>query len=296
MTAYVKNAGVWKPANMFPKSGGAWSSKGIVWVKNAGVWKPVTPGPLSRVIVGLGLGTNVKVVLDAGDAASLPAASTKWLDTSGNGYDFFRGSTASAEATDPTINGTADGLSAAEYLSFDGGDFLRYDAANETWMQNLHKAGAKSSCVCWLWCPSLASSSIYGTSAADPTRIGVDFIIRSNGAIQFSQRNGVSTGVSVSATALLNAGAWNFAAYGMDAATGTITIQTNGTQESLGIAYVSPSAASASYTMDIGSRGNANTNMINTSRMGGFAIWEGRALTAAELSLIYQGTRGRYGV
>src|SRR5688572_10725967 len=110
---------------------------------------------LLTILNGLGLTANLKLCLDAGDNLSAPAAATSWLDRSGNGYDFFRGTTSGADATDPTFNGTPGELSAAEYWSFDGGDFFRYDTTNETWMQNLHKNNALLSFFCWLYLPSL---------------------------------------------------------------------------------------------------------------------------------------------
>jgi hypothetical protein len=57
-------------------------------------------GDAVYIICRLGLVTNCKLVLDAGEASSYTSGQS-WLDLSGNGYDFFLGSTSGAAANDP---------------------------------------------------------------------------------------------------------------------------------------------------------------------------------------------------
>ena len=61
--------------------------------------------PLIDYIGELSLNSNLVLCLDAGDANSYTSGQ-KWLDRSGNGYDFFLGTTDSVQASDPTFNGT----------------------------------------------------------------------------------------------------------------------------------------------------------------------------------------------
>ncbi|BCG88505.1 hypothetical protein MesoLj113c_46150 [Mesorhizobium sp. 113-3-9] len=262
----------------------------------SGIRNPWYKSSLLQIITRQSLTTNLKLCLDAGDSASLPAASTKWLDTAGGGYDFFLGTTAGAEATDPTINGTANARTLNEYLSFDGGDYLTYDTTNEAWMNNLHKDNAKNASAIWIWYPSTASNSLFGNSNQAPASIGVDWVVVATGNLKWAQRNGISTGVSVTSTLALTPGAWNFVAHSIDEAAGTIVIQVNGSQETLAITYVSPSAAAASFTFQIGTRGNASTPMANTSRLASMAMWEGRTLTTAELTALFEASRRRFGI
>jgi len=110
-----------------------------------GVKKP-TNVTLIDAITTAGLTSGLQLALDAGDTNSYSGSGQSWLDTSGNGYDFFRGITGGANSDDPTFNGTSGGISINEYWSFDGDDFFIYDSANETWMNNLHKNNAQ-----WSW-------------------------------------------------------------------------------------------------------------------------------------------------
>jgi len=96
---------------------------------------------LEEIIRGLSLDTNLKLCLDAGEGDSYTSGQS-WLDLAGSGYDFFLGQDGSSDSTDPTFNGVANTMTSSEYWSFDGGDYFTYDTTNETWMENLHKAGA----------------------------------------------------------------------------------------------------------------------------------------------------------
>lgn len=122
-----------------------------------------------------GMTANLKLCLDAGDDASLPAAATKWLDTSGNGYDFFLGTTAGADATDPAINGTAGARTSSEYLSSDGGDYLSYDTTIETWMQAAGKASNVVTCVSMARVASNVATHFMSTRGDLATEYGWSF-------------------------------------------------------------------------------------------------------------------------
>src|SRR5690349_1915490 len=130
------------------------------------------------VIQQLGLTTGLKLCLDAGDSASVAVGSqAKWLDVAGNGYDFYRGSSAAGDAAEPTFNGTPGNLSASEYFSSDGGDNFTYDSANESWMDNLHKDGAKFTICCWIWPINGANNIVCGSNGGGLTsNVGHSFI------------------------------------------------------------------------------------------------------------------------
>lgn len=256
---------------------------------------------MRTVLRKLGLTTNLKLCLDAGHETSLPAASTKWLDLSGNGYDFFLGTTIGADATDPTINGTAGKRSSGEYLSSDGGDLLTYDTTNETWMQNIHKDSAIFTIAAWWWVPSFASTNrLAGTRAGSNSNIGFAFSTSiTTGTLALVVSNGSGTAaLDLNSVATPNTGAWNFVAVSLNEATGAngAILQINGAQELFTSTYASPSASSATYTMQIGAAGNSAGPLANTSRLASFMAWEGVALDAAQLRALYQATRSKFGV
>jgi len=114
---------------------------------------------LINTLKNLGLTTNLRVCLDAGDLNSYDGTSQTWKDLSGGGYDFFRGTSSSSDSSDPTFNGTAGRLSSGEYLSYDGGDYFTLAQTNPAWVNTFHKAGAKFTICQWNYLNAIGSSS-----------------------------------------------------------------------------------------------------------------------------------------
>lgn len=256
------------------------------WIRN---------NTLFEILTSLGLTSNLQLCLDAGDSASYSSGQS-WLDRSGNGYDFFRGTTSASQATDPTFNGTAGAIRSTEYWSFDAGDFFTYDTTNETWMENLHKNNAVHTLLCWVYPGSVATNqAMAGTVGATGSGTGFGFQIDAGAALLFQARNAGVVALNVNTTATFSATAWQMGAVALDEAAATGTLQINSTQESFTSTYSSPAAGAASQTMQIGARGNAQTPLVANSRMAMFAAWSSK-LTDAQLLSIYTATRGRFGV
>jgi hypothetical protein len=256
---------------------------------------------MKEIITGLGLSSNLKLCLDAGDSASYTSGQS-WLDLSGNGYDFFRGADGSATATDPTFNGSAGGLSASEYWSFDGGDYFTYDSANETWMQNLHKDNALFTIAFWFyWVDPTTGSGIWGNTQANSNNIGMDIGTSTGFPIcQLLVRKGsapVAVAVNSHPGALVE-NAWNFVAFSVDEAAGADGShgRTGGNFTLRNGTMTSPSASNATYTTQIGAQGNAGILMKSGSRLAALMAWEGTSLSPAQTGAIFTATRGRFGV
>lgn len=265
------------------------------------VAQPAVKWPtLNQVISQLGISTNLKLCLDAGDLASVASGSqTKWLDVAGSGYDFFRGTDGTSQTSDPTFNGTLGAQSANEYWGLDGGDFFRYDTTNETWMQNLHKTAAKWAFAGWFWIPSTASASaLFGTDGGVAgTGIHV-FVAGGTPLLSVAVYNAGGLVMNALSSDSVGIGAWVFLAGSLDAATPLEILHTNGTVRSQAIAWSSPAAGSASFTMEVSSIGNAAAAFIppNGARVACLAIWEGTAVSSANLALLFTQTRAKFGV
>lgn len=261
---------------------------------------PVINVSMKSTLVNLGLSTNLQLVLDAGDGASVASGSqTKWLDVSGGGYDHFRGTDATSQASDPTYNGTVGGQSSSEFYSFDGGDYFTYDTTNEAWMESIHKDNAIFSFAAWVY-PHLDGNSnlLLGTRGSSGTGFST-FIVNSTptAALRFDVQN---AGVSVQAfstTETTNTDAWNFVAMSFNETTGTALVNINGTAGTYtGKTYSSPAAGAASQTLQIGAIGGGNTPIRSGSRLANMAIWQGTALSAANLAAIFTATRTKFGI
>lgn len=257
---------------------------------------------LSQIITDLGLTTNLKLCLDAGDANSYdPAVQTaKWLDTSGNGYDFYRGTSGVGDGAEPTFNGSAGGLSSAEYFSFDGGDYFLYDSANETWMNTLHKDGAIVSCFAVVHPAAFTQANrIFSTRG---TLNGTGFIFSipvTTGKIQVNAFDGTTAQMTMGSTDSLSVGAWNAVSVSFDeaAATNNCLAKVNGgAVDSFSLTYSAPSATDAAGGVGIGANGNGSLPILSGSRLACLAIWQGTALNSANLTALYDAIKGRFGL
>ncbi len=178
--------------------------------------------PFYGAIVSLGLTTGLQFCVDAGDILSITSASpTKWLDRSGNGYDFNFGSGSGSDAADPTFTGTPGGNSSSEYLALDGGDYLTYDTTNETFMDALHKNSALFAWACWYY-RTTAGRFFLGTHSTDA---GIGIGIGGNGGTtpRVLVGNG-SSSQNFDSSLLLTENAWNFHAGRLDEASNSLAL------------------------------------------------------------------------
>lgn len=255
---------------------------------------------LYNIINDLGLTANLKVCLDAGDSASYnPSVQTaKWLDTSGNGYDFYRGSSTSGDAAEPTFNGSAGGKSSSEYWSFDGGDYFLYDTTNETWMNNLHKAAAKYSMLCVAYVPNLTVSQyMFATRGASGAGMTNNIVRGSTGKmLAYVSNSGNRSVILKDSTLALNNTAWNVTGVVVDESAATGRFFVNGTNETFTSTYSSPDTGSAAAVAAIASTGGGATKSPSGSRIACLAVWEGVALTSTNLTDIHNAIKGRFGL
>lgn len=250
-----------------------------------------------ELLTQLGLTGNLQLLLDAGDANSYTSGQS-WLDVSGNGHDFFLGADGSATATDPTFNGTAGAKSQSNYFSFDGGDYFRYDTSNPAWIENLHKDNAAFTLVTWVWPGSAASHQLFGTHQASASNIGVGLGANaSNGNFTLSVSNGSGTFArSLAQNVGVSASAWQFLAARVDEAADVGFMVRNSTKGAdASVSYTTPSASSATRTAEIGAAGNGSGPVSNTTRIAMFMGFSA-ALSAAQIQLIFNATRGRFQV
>jgi hypothetical protein len=247
----------------------------------------------------LGLTSGLKLCLDAGDVNSYTGTGQKWLDTSGNGYDFFRGTTSASQSSDPTFNGTAGGQSSSEYWSFDGGDFFTYDSANETWMNNIHKNNAVFTLATWVYFATVAGGNlnVMAGTAIDGFDRGFAFFCGQNtGRLGINILNGGGSSVALQYlhSTVAAANTWHFVAVSINESTGALVFRVDGAEETASVAYSSPSSSNATRTMTLGTDGD--DHFPSGGRMASVLAWEGTALTAQNLTDLFTLTRTKFGV
>lgn len=260
---------------------------------------------LASAITTAGLTSNCKLILDPGIRASYTSGQ-KWNDVSGNGYDFFLGDGSGVSANDPTFTGSAGDLSSNTYWGFDGSQYFTYDTTNEAWMNNLHKNGALFSLICAIYVVNITDPDgavNYGTNGSTLGAVGSDFRLDSSEKISFRVTNGTITpALEVVATTGLSTGAWHIVGLSIDENGGNVSFfyadgaynRTSAFSDTFDAAYLSPSGANATCTMQIASIGNADGIFPNGYKLGFFGMWEGVALTKANFDLLFGLLRGRY--
>jgi hypothetical protein len=251
------------------------------------------------IIHGLRLGANLELCLDAADGESYSSGQV-WNDVSGNGVHFNRGASASAEASDPTFNGTPNGQSANEFWSFDGGDYFRCASANPTFVNNMHKNNAAFTIAAWVRLGDITDSNniICGTNAAAGSAIGIYFGWQTAEQVAFAVTNGSALILNATkAGTAVGLNTWVMFSLSVNEAAGAsgsaIGIDDDFTL--INATYSSPSAGNASNTMDIGAFGAGTAPMFAGARMGSIAMWS-RPLSTADLTRYFNRTRVRYGV
>lgn len=263
---------------------------------------PVGGTSLINELSNLGLLTNLKVCLDAGDVNSYDGTSQTWKDLSGNGTDFYRGSTSSAQASDPTFNGTAGRQSSGEYFSLDGGDWFTI-TAQPSWADAFHKANAQFTVAMAIYLSGVTSTAVNfgGIGDVGPSGAWTGLSLESaTGAFLRSYRiqiNNASKAIysKTSSNAAVN-NAWNFLAASVDIQNGNVLFQINGTTETYtGQSYSgSPVAGVANSVLQIGAGGDGAGPDATGIRYGNVSMWS-RALSGAELGGLYNATKGKFG-
>jgi hypothetical protein len=248
------------------------------------------PGPYSKsiqqIIADLALPTP-KLLLEAGSLASWPGSGQKWIDESGNGYDFFLGTDGTVASADPVFNGVPGGISLSEHWALSGFQYFTYDAVSEPWMNAIHRDNAKASGVFLFYYPAPSptfSCFLYGNFLNTLTNIGSEFVVYNNSLV-FAVGNGSGTySYNQPAAATLGAG-WHVGAFSIDEAAGTLTIMTDGVVEVFaGAIYAAPSAAAASFPLQIGAEGGTTGSLLPIGfNLRSVVMWQGVALTAAQL-------------
>jgi hypothetical protein len=249
--------------------------------------------PLYNVLIDKGLLPGLKLCLDAGDALSYTSGQ-KWLDRTQGGYDFFRGADVTATTDDPTFTGNSGTLDQSTYWSFDGGDYFTYDSATESWMNNLHKAGAKFSIALLYYVPALTGFRwLLGEYLNDNAKIGVQIVIVNGDAVRFSVANGSGVAAFSADSTWLTSVGWHLSIVSVDEANAFGLWYDNGRKSTFASTYTTPSASASTHIMQIGATGSNGSPLPSGFRIAAVAIWEGRTLGLGDCEGLYRALKKR---
>jgi D-alanyl-D-alanine carboxypeptidase (penicillin-binding protein 5/6) len=242
----------------------------------------------------IGLDTNAQFVYDAASLDSYNGADQVWNDLTGNGYGLFLGIDATTESIDPVFSGSPGGLSSNEYFTFDSTQYLTNDAANDTFINSLHKNNALFSWLMWFYSTD-DNFAFTGTASNLTTTVGVRIFQNTTNQLQVDMKTGSGTGFNVTSTATFGVSAWQFAGFSINEATPAFVRSIHNTIETGATGYSSPSASDATYTMVVGARGGPGGFMPSGSRIACMAMFD-TALTSQNFQAIYAATKSRFGL
>lgn len=276
---------------------------GSQWLANPGAANP----KLIDVLTDNSLTTGLQFCLDAGDENSYTSGN-KFLDVSGNGQDFYLGASATATTSKPTFNGTAGGLSAAEYFSSDGSDCFAYDTTNETYMADLHKDNATAAAIAFYWVPT-GNADLYGFGSrnVDPGIFMKLSSLNTGLPTWVARKSGVTIG-NFPGEVASTANAWNSSGVVFNEAGGSSASfhYLNGAYNTVAAANTFDGAYSGADTSTAGpftvgaasnSGGNTVTDpMPNNTRIAAIAFWSGTLPTKANFDTIFAAMRGRFDI
>lgn len=239
---------------------------------------------------------NLHWCLDAGDAASYDGSSQTLTDVSGSGINFYRGTTSGADSTDPTFSGTSGNLSSNEYFSSDAGDFFTKASANSTAINNMHKNNAAWTVITAFYHDVTAENSLFGDNGSFNTGTGVQFQSRTTGAGANTLFRVFVDNVKIieqGATILKTSNAWEICAISVDEASAFGLIRSLHAETTFSSTYSSTSTTDATYTMNIGARGNGYLPMTSTQRIAISMMWD-RSLNSGECGAVMNMLRPRF--
>lgn len=265
---------------------------------------------LINELSNLGLLTNLKVCLDAGDPNSYGGSGQVWKDLSGNGSDFNLGSGSGSDGADPTYTPSGNGGTYREYFAYDGGDRFTLAQSAPSWQSGLHKAGGKFTILQWAYVGNLTglAPSQAGFGCADNTSAsdGKDAINFSNSSstqnalsLTVTNSTGGASGTVAGAKSTLTVtnNAWQMIAGGLDVDAKTIVFAINGSTETpanQGTATVGTTDSHVPLVIGAAAA-DGLASAINGCRIAAFALWTTK-LTDTQLQSIFSATRGRFGV
>lgn len=248
------------------------------------------------IIEKLNLTANLKLCLDAGDINSYPGSGTKWLDTSGNGYDFDFGD-GSTSSTYPTFNGVAGNLSANEFFSSDGGDYFSYDSANEPWMDELHNAG-KSLSIVGVW--TSPGTAYWISSGLNSVSSGVSLVSYSAGLeyYVYNAPSGISN-LILTSTPYYKGPSSKMSVVGFSNTENSgdtlIPMGKGITLPALSSVFSNSNSGTPSVAFKLGAKTDLATLLPSGAKIACLAVWVDVKLTQSELQAIANKLQFRFG-
>lgn len=239
-----------------------------------GLYRAIKWDPIYSHLVRLGLTTNLKLCLDDGVGSTFPGNTTfPPFDQSGSSETWRAVQTATL-------------------------------TSQPSWANSIHKAAAVWSAVAFYYHGFSGSQVIVGD---DGTAANAGFQLGITAADKLQIYIDDATGgaaLSKTSDGTLTVSSWNMIGVSITEAGGAAAgfLYANGGYAQVGAsntwnpAYTSPSAGAAGYTIQVGAAGNNSRRVDPLGRVSSIAVFQGTAISKANMDSIWAAMRGRYGL
>lgn len=253
-----------------------------------------------EMAIEAGFTDNLKLVIDPSWDLSYPGG--QYVLNPIGGDMFSLGDAGTVEASDPTFNGATGRRSKEEYFSLDGGDWLTA-TANPTWVQNLHKDNTIFTLAVWANVGTTGTQqNMLGTAGpAGAGRTGIYYGFTSTAGnsqlVCYNANTQVFSGSSSAAAALLGEWALYMVSFEEGVSRRFSRGSASGYATATGaFAYTAPATGNAQSSLQYGARGGGTEPLMAGALLGPCWMWEGVALTDAQLQTFFAASRDRFGV
>lgn len=257
--------------------------------------------PMIYTLRALGLTTSLQLVLDAGDANSVSGAGQTFTDVSPNAATITNGTSTGDASLDLTFTGVAGRQTSGEYLARGVGASGVVTAPHATWMDAMAKADAQITMVTWTYAsfkpgPRLSSFENLPSTIAYPGvafGLGVTPVVAVEDNLYLvATRNDGNASFVVDTGLQPPASGWAFHAVSYNATSGAWAGRMNGNTASGSASMTSPTSSNGTLKLDMNPVSSDGSSPRNLAAV---MIWS-RALSAAELTALYNATKAKFGL
>lgn len=253
----------------------------------------------AEMIAAAGQAADLKLCLDAADAASYAGTGQRFDDTSGQASHFVRGTGSGVQASDPPFIGTAGSKAADTYFQYAGGSvFTAWTPL--TFASVWHRPGAAWTVATAVYFPVGGARYPWLFSTGTDTRLA---LYAQLSGVSFNKRSLIISGQTANGNSFsfrspdlfMSEGQWIFIAMShSDSGTGTNLWFCNGSWAS-GTGKFPASALGASGGYAIGGTPALAAQYMspNGARLGTLAAWS-RVLATGEVEAVYARVKQRY--
>ena len=179
------------------------------------------------------------------------------------------------------------------------GRVFKYEGANETAFENLHKDTAIWSCL-FVFYPVATSDDmpLINTSEGGAAEVGIRCMLRGDEKFEINVYKGAGgTAFNLVSASALSTSAWHVLGWSIDEPSGASSafIHLDGTgQTAVDATYTTPSSAAAGTVMNLGTREDGEKSLASGYRIAIACLWEGTALSSANFDSIWTEIKGRF--